>query len=245
MTPLEQHQKEIQKNLLVWQRKPVLQKAYANIYERVLKLIDPTQKQPVVEIGSGMGNLKSHLPEAICTDLFPNPWLDLVCDGYELPFADHSLSHLILSDVFHHLRAPRAFLLEAKRVLNKSGRLILSEPYIGAASYPIYGLFHHEPVARRASIDFAETIERPRAYYAAQGNATRLFFSDEFPNWLDGWNVFHRESYAAFAYFSSGGYSKPQLCPTPFYGVLEGIDAKLSRWPRSFGGRCLVGLSVG
>ena len=26
-----------------------------------------------------------------CTDLFPNPWLDVVCDGYELPFADGAL----------------------------------------------------------------------------------------------------------------------------------------------------------
>jgi len=36
------------------------------------------------------------------------------------------LSHLILFDVFHHLRAPNAFLREARRVLTREGRLILS-----------------------------------------------------------------------------------------------------------------------
>src|SRR6185436_17845222 len=99
----------------------------------------------ILEIGSGIGNLKSHQPEALCTDLFANPWLDLVCDGYELPFADRSLSHIVLFDVFHHLRAPNAFLKEARRVLAISGRLILFEPYISCASCPIYGLLHHEP----------------------------------------------------------------------------------------------------
>ena len=49
---------------------------------------------------------QAHLPGAVTTDLFPNPWLDLACDGYELPFRPASLSHLVLFDIFHHLRAP-------------------------------------------------------------------------------------------------------------------------------------------
>src|SRR5687768_12153669 len=169
MIELTQHQLEIERNLRAWDRKPLLRKVYAGFYERIVGLIDEGLNGAVVEIGSGIGNLRSRVPDAIATDLFANPWLDLVCDGYELPFADASVSHLILFDVFHHLRAPLAFLGEAQRVLGKGGRVIVFEPYISAASYPVYGLLHHEPVGWRGEISLARRLGRPRDYYAAQG----------------------------------------------------------------------------
>jgi SAM-dependent methyltransferase len=195
-----------------------------------------------VEIGSGIGNLKTHLPQAIGTDLFPNPWLDLVCDGYEMPFLEGSISHLVLFDVFHHLQAPKAFLKEARRVLGGSGKLILLEPYISWTSYPVYGLFHHEPVGWRQPIDLSEYLRRPRDYFSAQGNATRLFFSKPGLNRLEGWKVFHAEAFSAFSYLLSGGYSKRTLYPAGALKILHKLDSKLSRWPRLFGARCIVGL---
>jgi SAM-dependent methyltransferase len=240
MTPQHQHQIEIQKNLRAWQAKPLLQKIYASFYREILGLIDPQIPGRVVEIGSGIGNLKSHLPDAITTDLFPNPWLDLVCDGYELPFVDGSISHLVLFDVFHHLRAPNAFLREARRVLAPRGRLILFEPYISWTSLPVYGLLHHEPVAWREPINLTGALPRPRNYYAAQGNATRLFFRREIPNWPARWKVTHARAFSSFAYLLSGGYSKPAVYPASFLGMMQGFDRFLSRWPRAFGGRCLL-----
>jgi len=242
MTPLEQHQIEIERNLALWRGKPLLQKIYAGFYEKILQHIDTMAPGAVVEIGSGIGNLKAYLPRAICTDLFPNPWLDLVCDGYELPFADGSLSHLILFDVFHHLRCPRAFLNEARRVLASQGRVILFEPFISVASYPVYGLLHHEPVAMKASIEFAGAYPRPRDYYAAQGNATRLFFSKESRDWFAGWKLEHAEAFSAFSYLLSGGYSKPAMYPAGMLGMMRSLDHTLSCCPRLFGGRCLVEL---
>jgi len=241
-TPLTQHQTEIQRNLQVWQNKPLLRRLYAGFYERIVALLDANVPGRIVEIGSGVGNLKSCLPSAISTDLFPNPWLDVVCDGYELPFVSGSLSHLILFDVFHHLRAPNAFLREARRVLTREGRLILFEPFISWSSFPVYVLFHHEPVAWRAAIDFAETLARPRDYYAAQGNATRLFFRHERRDWPPGWALIHAEAFAGFSYVFSGGFSKPALYPTRWLPRFERLDRALSRWPGLFGVRCLVGL---
>jgi SAM-dependent methyltransferase len=242
MTPTEQHQVEIQKNLRHWEGKPLLREIYAGFYRRIVTLIDAKLPGRVVEIGSGIGNLKAHLPGALCTDLFPNPWLDLVCDGYELPFTGSSLSHLVLFDVFHHLRAPNAFLLEARRVLSPSGRLILFEPYMSLVSYPVYGLLHHEPVAWREPVNLAESLPRPRDYYAAQGNATRLFFRGEIPDWPAGWKVFHARAFSSFSYLFSGGYSKPAFYPGGCLKAVEKCDAFLSRWPGLFGARCLVGL---
>jgi SAM-dependent methyltransferase len=235
---VNQHQLEIQRNLDAWHRKPLLQEIYRGFYARILKLIDTSIPGPVVEIGSGIGNLKSVLLSAIATDIFAHPWLDLACDGYELPFRDGALSHVVLFDVFHHLRAPKAFLKEARRALGPRGRVIIFDPFISLSSYPIYGLLHHEPVAWRAPIDEREVIDRPRDYYAAQGNATRFFFSRK----IEGWEMFYAEAFSAFHYLLSGGYSKPSAYPRAALRLLQRIDDGFSRWPRLFGGRCLIGL---
>jgi SAM-dependent methyltransferase len=239
---LAQHQTEIEHNLCAWDAKPLLKEIYAGFYRRILTLIDPAIPGRTVEIGSGIGNLKAHLPGALATDLFPNRWLDVVCDGYELPFRQASLSHLVLFDVFHHLRTPNAFLREARRVLAPAGRLILFEPYISWSSYPVYGLLHHEPVAWRAPISRADSPARLRDYYAAQGNATRFFFRKEIPGWPECWRIFHAEAFSCFHYLLSGGYSKPAFYPACWLESLQKLEAKLSRWPRLFAGRCLVGL---
>lgn len=240
--PLAQHQAEIERNLRAWNAKPLLEEIYSDFYRRIMVLIDPAIPGRIAEIGSGIGNLKSRLPSALATDLFPNPWLDLACDGYELPFRRASLSHLVLFDVFHHLRAPNAFLHEARRVLAPAGRLILFEPYISWASFPVYGLLHHEPVGWRKPISRAESLARPRDYYAAQGNATRLFFRKEIAGWPQGWATFYAEAFSCFHYLLSGGYSKPAFYPAIWLDRLRRFEVNLSRWPRLFGGRCLIGL---
>ncbi len=240
--PLGQHQTEIERNRRAWESKPLLREVYASFYRRIIGLMDRSLAGRIVEIGSGIGNLKSHLPEAISTDLFPNPWLDLVCDGYELPFAGGSLSHLILFDVFHHLQRPNAFLREARRALREDGRLILFEPFISWSSLPVYGLLHHEPVGLGRAIDLSDAAPNPRDYYAAQGNATRLFFRRASGSWPTGWQVFQAEAMSSLCYLLSGGFSKPALYPGRWLPRLQRLDTVLSRWPRLFGARCLVGL---
>ncbi|MBM3822210.1 MAG: class I SAM-dependent methyltransferase [Verrucomicrobia bacterium] len=239
---LGQHQVEIQSNRASWESKPLLRLIYAGFYRKIVGEIDPSLPGQVIEIGSGIGNLKSSYPQALSTDLFPNPWLDLVCDGYELPFRSGSLSHLILFDVFHHLEAPHAFFQEAHRALVPKGRLIIFDPFISWSSFPVYGLLHHEPVAWKDPINPAPSWPAPRHYYAAQGNATRVFFRDEPGPWLHSWIVRRRDALAAFAYLLSGGFSKPAMYPSAVLGIMNRLDTLLSRWPRLFGGRCLVTL---
>ncbi len=240
--PLRQHQLEIERNRRAWEAKPLLREIYAGFYARIRALIPAHPAGRVVELGSGIGNLKSHLPGALATDLFPNPWLDVVCDAYELPFAQGSVSHLILFDVFHHLRAPGAFLREARRVIEPEGSVILFEPFVSMTSYLVYGALHSEPLGMEATLNLAEYSPRPRDYYAAQGNATRLFFRHETPGWPQRWDVFHREAIAGFSYLLSGGFSRPAFYPCGWLAALLRLDQALSRWPRLFGARCLIGL---
>ena len=205
-------------------------------------MIDAQIPGRVVELGSGIGALKTRLQEALLTDLFPNPGLDLVCDGYDMPLHDGAVSHLILFDVFHHLATPGAFFKEAHRVVAPGGRIILFEPYISQISLLAYGLFHHEPVAYGKPIDLSPVAPKSRLYYAAQGNATRLFFRQKQSVWPPGWSLFHAEAFACFSYLFSGGFSLPAFYPRGCLNWLQRIDAALSRWPRVFGGRCLIGL---
>jgi hypothetical protein len=57
-------------------------------------------------------------------------------------------------------------------------------------------------------------------------------------------DVFHAEGFSCFHYLFLGGYSKPAFYPAGWLGGLQRVEADLSRWPRVFGGRCLVGLRL-
>jgi len=243
MMNIEQHQTEILRNKEAWESKRLLRTIYDSFYHRITMFIDPDLKGKIVELGSGVGNLKSALPQAICTDLFPNPWLDTVCSAYAMPFENSSVSHLVLFDVFHHLERPNAFFKEARRVLIHGGRVIIFEPYISVSSRAVYGLLHHEPIAWNDPVNRSDIPPEKDRYYAAQGNATRLFFRTSAEQWLKGWKVFHKQPVVCFSYLLSGGYSKPAFYPEMALPLLQKIDSVLSHIPSLFAARCLIGLT--
>ena len=240
---IEQHQTEILRNKHAWESKRLLRSIYESFYNQIIALIDPALNGKIVELGSGAGNLKSAIPHAICTDLFPNPWIDTVCSAYAMPFDSGSISHIVLFDVFHHLERPNAFLKEARRVLTNEGRVIIFEPYISAASMLVYGLLHHEPVAWNMPINYSSDVPPEDRYYAAQGNASRLFFQRETEKWLEGWRVFQKRPIVSFSYLLSGGYSKPAVYPEAALPMIQKLDTFLLHWPSLFASRCLVGLT--
>ena len=126
----------------IWDRKPVLRAVYGDIYRRMLAHVVPG---PILEVGGGSGNFKLFAPAAISSDILPAPWLDLVCDAQQLPFADASFGNIVMVDVLHHIASPLKFLIEAARVLRADGRVILCEPAITPLSGPFYRRFHDEP----------------------------------------------------------------------------------------------------
>lgn len=226
--PIDQHNVEIAQNLASWNRKPLLRQVYRDFHRRIAAHIDPTLTGRIVELGSGIGNIQEVIPGCLRTDLFPNPWIDQVENAYQLTFADGEVSHLILFDVFHHLQYPRTALTEGARVLQPGGRVIVFDPYVSLAGRLVYGPLHHEPIGwnDRITPDAPAGFDPNRhSYYAAQGNATRLFWRSELPSWLDGWEVVARERIGAWPYALSGGYSKPQLYPTALYPLLKTLDA--------------------
>jgi hypothetical protein len=81
-TDLAQHNIEIAENRDHWNRKPLLRRVYRPFYTDIARRVDRSRPGLLVELGSGMGNTKEHMPDCITTDVFPNPWLDRVENAY-------------------------------------------------------------------------------------------------------------------------------------------------------------------
>jgi SAM-dependent methyltransferase len=231
----EQHNIEILENRKFWEKKPLLQKVYSQFYREIAQRLKPTVPGLIVELGSGMGNVKEHIPQCITTDIFPNPWLDRVENAYRLSFNKGEVSNLILFDVWHHLQYPGTALNEFSRVLAPGGRVILFEPAMGVIGRFIFGHFHHEPLGLEDEIQWNAPdgfSGREPGYYAAQGNASRVFGSTAFKDELRMWRIADIECFSGLAYVASGGFRGPQLYPEKLLPCLNLIDSALSRLPK-------------
>jgi SAM-dependent methyltransferase len=241
--PISRHNVEIERNLQSWNRKPVLRLAYKDFHQRIATHIDASLSGKIVELGSGIGNIRDVIPGVIRTDLFPNPWIDQVENAYAMSFRNAEASHLILFDVFHHLRYPRTAFEECRRVLQPGGRVILFEPYVSLAGRVVYGPLHHEPIGFDRPIAPAAPPgfdHHQDDYYAAQGNATRVFWRGACPELLEGWEVIARERIGAWSYALTGGYAKPQLYPAAMYPLLKRLDRLMEVVPALSALRALV-----
>jgi SAM-dependent methyltransferase len=243
--PIEvgQHNLEIHANAERWRRKPLLQEVYRGFYLEIARELRRDLAGETVEIGSGIGNLKNVVPEALSTDLFPNPWLDRVENAYALSFANGSVANLILFDVWHHLQYPGTALAEFHRVLAPGGRLVIFDPAMGMLGRIVYGRFHHEPLGLRDEIHWwapPDFSPAEMTYYAAQGNAQRVFFSDEWRAQLGNWRTVRRTLWAAIPYVASGGFRGPQLYPRSLLPVVRALDRAANCFPALFATRLLV-----
>jgi SAM-dependent methyltransferase len=237
------HQDLINSNHEHWNRKPLLRTVYKEFYGLIAQNLSKLPDSKVVELGSGLGNIHDVIPDCIRTDLFPYPWIDQIENAYKLSFEDESVSDLILSDVFHHLKYPGTALKELHRVLRRGGRVILLEPCISALGLLVYGLLHVEPIAITNSIQwFAPEDWSPDNidYYAAQGNASRIFLGKKFYSQLHDWQSIKAIRLSAIAYAASGGYSKPQLYPTFALPLIKKVEKILDPLPGLFATRLIV-----
>jgi ubiquinone/menaquinone biosynthesis C-methylase UbiE len=97
------------------------------------------EKELVLEIGSGISPVLTSWDRIVYTDLSASA-LDIlkkihgkgqyvVADAMNLPFKDHSFSHVISSEVLEHLKDDRKALREIARVTKPNGVLIVTFPH--------------------------------------------------------------------------------------------------------------------
>lgn len=243
MIDIYAHNQEIQDNIANWKRKPLLREIYRGFHETIAGHLADRSLGAVVELGSGVADITEVIPNCVRTDLFSNPWIDRVENAYDLSFGNESVSTLILFDVFHHLCYPGTALREFHRVLAPGGRVLIFEPCLSLLGWVVYGLLHREPLGLREQIQWeapAGWAPKDVGYYAAQGNATRIFLRREVDLSSFGWKVLMVKRLSSISYVASGGYSKPQIYPSCALPIMRSIDSVLSIMPQLFATRLLA-----
>ena len=244
MTTLEQHNKEIYLNMEYWKNKKILRDIYKQFYTLINNCVDRNIQGNIVEFGSGIAKIKEVIPDCICTDIFRNPWIERTESVYITSFENNSVSNIIIFDVFHHIEFLANAFQEFKRILVKNGRVIIFDPCMSLLGMIVFGLFHHEPLGifKKINTSFVSNkIVEESGYYAAQGNAFKIFNNaDNYPELLSGWEIIYLKNFSAISYVASGGYSKPQLFPDYLYGFMKKIDKIFDYFPLLFATRLLT-----
>lgn len=192
--------------------KPFLQKVYREWYERILKAL-PRSEGRVLELGSGAAFLRELLPSLLTSEIVAWEGVSLVTDGRSLPFRPGSLRGIVMTNVFHHLPDPRAFLREASRSVRPGGVVAMIEPWVTAWSRFVYRYIHSEPF-----VPTAEEWEFPSSGPLSGANGAlpwivferdRLRFEQEFPEW----SIERVEPLMPVRYLLAGGLAFRGLMP--------------------------------
>ena len=197
----------------IWQRKPLLRQLYRDWYRDIAAWLVPGR---TVEVGGGTGNLKEYASRVCCTDVVSLPWLDAVADAQRLPFQTGSLANLVLFDALHHIENVSLFFDEALRTLKGGGRIIIMDPYISWASWPVYRYLHPEPVdLTQDPLLLTPSHADRQPFDSNQAIATILFERElaRFQARYPGLAVRQVKRLAFFAYPLSGGFEHLSMIP--------------------------------
>jgi len=227
-----------------WEAKPILKLLYTSWYQQMVKQMVPGR---TLEVGGGSGNLKEFAPDVVCTDIVHVPWLDIVADAQRLPFGANSFKNIVLFDVLHHIENPVLFFDEAMRILGPGGRIVIMDPYVSWASWPVYHFLHPEPVDfSRNPLDISPPDKRRKPFDSNQAISRMLFekmedaFFGRFPLLV----LRHKRYLSFLAYPLSGGFDHPSLIPTAWVPSLLRFEKLLEPLGRVFAFRLLLVLEV-
>ncbi len=217
----------------VWQQKAVLRAVYRD-WCCFIAQYRAQVNGVTVEVGSGMGNLKTFLSDVYSSDLLYSSWLDLNFDALQLPFKETSLSNLIGIDVLHHLESPISFISEAERCLKKGGRVILIEPYLTPIS-SFFWRFHCEPIDFKVDLFHPNhNGDKPKAsenvWKVANQAIPTLFFKNELKKFLVRFRhlrLVERKPFSYLGYPLTCGFRKMQLVPSFLYPFLMAQERRL------------------
>ena len=212
------------------QEKPFLKQVYREWYTVLAQALPSPLDKPVLEIGTGAGFLKEFVPKLITSDVFYLPTVAAVLSAEQLPFPAAALNGILMTNVFHHLPEPRAFLAEAARCIKPGGTLAMLEPWVTSWSRWIYGRLHPEP------FDLDTPVwEFPRRGHLSGANGALpwiIFKRDrsQFELEFSEWQLTRILPGMPFRYLLSGGVSMRSLMPGWTFGFWRRLENLLTPW---------------
>ncbi|MES1207469.1 MAG: methyltransferase domain-containing protein [Pseudomonadota bacterium] len=233
-----------QQHRAAWETNEALRALYGEWYGRVAAMLPDPALGPAIEIGSGPGFARAFIPRLELTDIVRAPWHDREISADKLPFASASVGALVLFDVLHHLADAGSFFEQATRALAPGGRIVLCEPYLSPASFPVYRWLHEEPVVLGVDPLAVQTADKD-PFDSNQAIPTLLFdrgrgraaFTRRFPELA----LKHLERLAGLAYPASGGFGGSPVLPIRLWRALHAAERRLPGWAyRLIGFRMLV-----
>lgn len=209
--------------------KPFLRKIYEEWYATIARAI-PEGAGRVLELGSGAGFLREHVPDVIQSEVFRCAEIAIVLDARRLPFTTNSLRAIVMTDVLHHVPDVRPFFRDAARAVRPGGAIVMVEPWVTRWSRLIYGRLHHEPFLPDV-VPWEFAPEGPLS--SANGalpwivfERDRAVFEREFPEWrIDG-----IRPTMPLRYLLSGGVSLRTLMPDSTFPMWRGLERALEPW---------------
>ena len=183
-----------------------------------------------MEIGGGIGQFKMRFPEVIATDIQSAPWLDLVTDAQNLPFAPASITNIVMVDVLHHIEFPLLFLQEAERALRPGGRLVMVEPAITWGSSLFYRLLHDEPVRMNEDPLIVGKPDAMRDPYESNQAIPTLLVTRErtrLSQLLPSLRITRTDWFSLWVYPLSGGFQPWSLLPDRVGHSILKLERKL------------------
>lgn len=221
------------RNLMYW---------YQQLYCEIFAPVPDIATKSILEIGSGSSPLKHFLPTVITSDVLLLDHVDFVFDCHKIAafdaIPDHSVDIISLTNVLHHLQDPMEFLHAATMKLTKGGELLIVEPYFSLISYPLYKLFHHEPVDFGISRPLLTEVTGPLSS-SNQAIPYMIFFKrpDWFQELSSNYCLEHTRIgfYTSLSYFLTGGISRIFPVPTWLYRPCFLVDRFLAqKLPKMF-----------
>ncbi len=212
-----------------WRRSPGLRLVYGDIYRAIRQAMIPG---PSLELGSGIGMIKEHIPGVVTSDVEKTLYADRKISCYAISREPAAWSNLIALDVLHHLRRPMDFFQSAAHALAENGRIILAEPAATPFGRFFYSRFHHEPLDLPAAAPPCLFDSPPSGeIFANMAMAHAIFIKHRIQTEKELGRMGLRRRLLLYrdflAYPLSGGYSKPQLLPAFMLKALLALERKL------------------
>jgi len=212
------------------------------IYEEWYRLLIghiPDADGAVLEIGSGGGFLKEYHKDALASEVFFTPYVDVVFDAMTMPFKEASLRAILMVDVLHHIPEPALFFTEAARCMARGGRCLLIEPWNTLWARWVYQYLHHEPF----NPDGGWSIQAGGPLSGANGALPWILlerdytlFCRRFPEW----HVSLVKPMMPLVYLLSGGVSLRSLIPARTYQWIRRMERGMEGVERKCGMFALI-----